>query len=170
VASAGTTPGVVSAKGGHVNHHQSTAREKDGAKGPPGRGRNGASEAAQGSQAVARKGSNHEREAHENLAACEIVIIDALQLVDPRFDGRVCVLPRQHLDLVPCEASGWVVHIRLFAHEVAISCPGSRNKARINTLGFHSRANRAERRSALKSVRARSKTTENVVLWAMDKH
>ena len=114
--------------------------------------------------------SDHEREAHGNLAACELVIIDASQLVDPRFDGMVCVLPRQHLDLVPCEASGWVVHIRLFAHEVAISCPGSRNKARINTLGFHSRANRAERRSALKSVRARSKTTENVVLWAMDKH
>ena len=70
MASAGTTPGVVSAKGGHVNHHQSTAREKDGAKGPPGRRRHGASEAAQGSQAVALKGSNHEMEAHRNLEAC----------------------------------------------------------------------------------------------------
>ena len=119
---------------------------------------------------MALKGSNHEMEAHRNLEACELVIIDALQLVGTRFNGRVCVLPRQHLGLVPCEASGWVVHIRLFAHEVAISCPGSRNKVSIHTLGFHSRANRAERRSALKSGRARSKTTDNVVLWAMDKH
>ena len=153
-----------------MNHHQSTAREKDGAKGPPGRGRHGASEAAQGSQAVALKGSNHEREAQGTLAACELVIIEALQLVDLRFDSRICMLPRQDLDLVPCEASGWVVHIRLFAHEVAISCPGIKNKALIHTLRFHSRATKAERRSALKNVRARSKTTENVVLWAMDKH
>ena len=36
-----------------MNHHQSAAQEKDGAKGPPGRGRRGASEAAQLSQAVA---------------------------------------------------------------------------------------------------------------------
>ena len=144
MASAGTTPGVVSAKGGHVNHHQSTAREKDGAKGPPGRGRNGASEAAQGSQAVALKGSNHEREAHGKLKRCERVIRDTAQLVDLRFDSRICMLPRQHLDLVPCEASGWVVQRKREAHEVAISSPGNSNKASIHTLGFHSRFARAE--------------------------
>jgi len=89
--------------------------------------------------------SNHEREAQRKLIAFEPITIDAAQLVDLRFDSRVCMLPRQHLDLVPCEASGWVVQRKREAREVAISCPGNGNKESIHTSGFHSRADRAER-------------------------
>ena len=59
MASAGTTPGVVSAKGGHVNHHQSTAREKDGAKGPPGRG--GAAWGVGGSAGITGSGAERQQ-------------------------------------------------------------------------------------------------------------
>jgi hypothetical protein len=38
--------------------------------------------------------SNHERDAQGILKTYEPVIIDAAQLVDLRFDSRVCVLPR----------------------------------------------------------------------------
>ena len=88
--------------------------------------------------------SNHEREAHGKLKEFEHVIIDAAHLVDLRFDSMVCMLPRQHLDLVPCEASGWVVQSKRSAHELAISSPGSCTIASIHTLGFHSRIPRAE--------------------------
>jgi hypothetical protein len=88
---------------------------------------------------------NHEREAQGKLKEFEPATIVAAQLVDLRFDGRVCMLPRQHLDLVPCEASGWVVLRKREAHEVAISCPENSNNASIHTLGFHSRESRAER-------------------------
>ena len=88
--------------------------------------------------------SNHEREAQRKLIAFEPITIDAAQLVDLRFDSRVCMLPRQHLDLVPCAASVWVVHRKRFAHEVAISSPGNSNKASMHTLGCHSSVPRAE--------------------------
>ena len=88
--------------------------------------------------------SNHKRDAQGNIEGCEPVIIDAEKLVDLRFDSRVCMLPRQHLDLVPCAASGWVVQSKRSAHEVAISSPGTCTIASIHTLGFHSRMSRAE--------------------------
>ena len=88
--------------------------------------------------------SNHEREAQGILEGCEPVIIDAAHLVDLRFDSRVCMLPRQHLDLVPCKASGWEVQREWNVHEVAISSPGNCFIASIHTLGFHSRMSRAE--------------------------
>jgi hypothetical protein len=89
--------------------------------------------------------SDHKTDAQGNIEVCELATRDAEKLVDLRFDGRVCMLPRQHLDLVPCAASVWVVHRKRFAHEVAISSPGNSNKASMHTLGFHSRAFRAER-------------------------
>jgi len=53
--------------------------------------------------------SNHEREAHGKLKEFEHVIRDTAQLVDLCFDSRVCMLPRQHLDLVPCSLqSKWL--------------------------------------------------------------
>ena len=89
--------------------------------------------------------SNHERYAQGILEGDEHVIMGAVQLVDLRFDGRVCMLPRQHLDLVPCAASVWVVHRKRFAHEVAILRPGNSDNASMNTLGLHSRREKAER-------------------------
>ena len=80
------------------------------------------------------------------------------------------MLPRQHLDLVPCEASGWVVQSKRSAHELAISSPGSCTIASIHTLGFHSRIPRAEHWRALKFERAHSKIAATVVLWPMFKH
>ena len=53
--------------------------------------------------------SNHKRDAQGNIEGCEPIIIDAEKLVDLRFDSRVCMLPRQLLDLVPCKANGGVV-------------------------------------------------------------
>ena len=88
--------------------------------------------------------SNREREAQGILEGCKPVMIDSAQLVDLRFDSRVCMLPRQHLDLVPCETSGGVVQCKPFAHELAISCPENCTIARIRTLSFHSRLAKAE--------------------------
>jgi hypothetical protein len=46
-------------------------------------------------------------------------LICAVQLVDLCFDNRVRVFPRQHLDLVPCEASGGVVRRKKVARSRA---------------------------------------------------
>jgi hypothetical protein len=88
--------------------------------------------------------SNHERAAQGKLRACAHVIIDAAQLVDLHFDSRVCNLPRQNLNLVPCEASGWVVQRQRVANEIAVSCPENCIIAIIPTLGCHSSFSRAE--------------------------
>jgi len=52
---------------------------------------------------------NREREAQGELNARKPGIGEAAKLVDLGFDGRVCILPRQLLNLIPYEASGWVV-------------------------------------------------------------
>ena len=52
------------------------------------------------------------------------VIREAAQLLNLRFNSRIRMLPRQHLNLVPCEARGWVVQRERSAHEVAKNAPG----------------------------------------------
>ena len=80
---------------------------------------------------------NREREAQGELKAREPGIGEAAQLVDLRFEGRVCMLPRQHLNLILYEASGRVVHNEKNAREVTISCPGDDIIARNDALGFY---------------------------------
>ena len=88
---------------------------------------------------------SRERGAQGELKAREPGIGEAAQLVDLRFEGRVCMLPRQHLNLIPYEASGRVVHNEKNAREVAISCPGDDIIAIVDALGFYGQRFPAER-------------------------
>ena len=89
--------------------------------------------------------SNREREAQGELKGHETALRDAAQLVNLRFNSKICMLPRQQLNFVPCEARGWVVQRERSVDDVAISCPGNGIIGSICTLGFHSRVARAER-------------------------
>ena len=88
---------------------------------------------------------NRERKAQGELKAREPGIREAAQLVDLRFEGRVCMLPRQHLNLILYEASGRVVHNERNAREVTTPCPGDGIIARIDASGFYGQRFLAER-------------------------